>query len=155
MHADWGSITSSTLSHPHRHGPACLLVRRGTHQHTPQGSRESWHCSHTVVLSGCRRETFQCRIRLAAWHTPGSTGSHPTPAGLLWDTGVQDWGKGRACHTAGTTPAGTVQVRGGAQNEQKTTFSYYVREYTKYYRYSLTYAAHHYPTLSEHITVFN
>lgn len=89
-----------------RHEPGCSLVRRGTHWHTPQRLQGSWRCSRTAVPSGCRRETSQCRARLAAWHTPGSTGSHPATEGLLEGTEGQDWGRGRACRTAGTTPAG-------------------------------------------------
>lgn len=95
------------LSFPHGYGPGRSLVR-STHRHTCQALRGSWRCSRTAVLSGCRRETFWCRARPAAGRTPGSTGSHPAPVGLLRGTGGQDWGTGKACHTGGKTPAGTT-----------------------------------------------
>lgn len=100
---DWGC-----LSFPHGYGPGRSLVGGGTHRHTCQALRGSWRCSRNAVLSGCRRETCQCRARPAAGRTPGSTGSRPAPMGLLRGTGGQDLGRGRACHTGGKTPAGTA-----------------------------------------------
>ncbi len=106
---------SSTHSYPHRHEPGCSLVRRGTHWHTPQGLQGGWRCSRNAVLSVCRREISQCRARLAAGRTPGSTGSHPGPVGLLRDTRGREWSSGTAFHTAGTTPAGTNHKGTGYQ----------------------------------------
>lgn len=92
--------------------PVCPKHRHGhTHPHTRQGLRGSWRCSHTAALAECRRGTSRSRARPAAGHTPGSTGSHPAREALLRDTEGQDWGKGRACHTAGTTPAQTSCTR--------------------------------------------